>query len=195
MQQLRRQRRVPFPHSSLLEPHLATPSTNRPQQINQSIPRFGRVHALDAEEELLQHDNSYELQQSIATQKPADKGNAQRLRSEAQQTEKEDWHQRVLELTEQVNALRLRQDSKEDRSHRSTQHQQPRQTAEQHQQQTTERRPGLTCWNCDEDGHRFMDCPKPQAVMFCYRCGHKGYSLRNCLTCRSVWGNGTAGNH
>ncbi|XP_062716508.1 uncharacterized protein LOC115257214 [Aedes albopictus] len=42
----------------------------------------------------------------------------------------------------------------------------------------------MLCWNCDEEGYRFMDCPKPQAILFCYRCGRKGYSLRSCFTCR-----------
>lgn len=51
-----------------------------------------------------------------------------------------------------------------------------------------------TCWNCDEEGHRFMDCPKPQAVLFCYRCGRKGYSLRSCFTCRTDAGNQQAEN-
>ncbi|XP_062534186.1 uncharacterized protein LOC134203324 [Armigeres subalbatus] len=55
-------------------------------------------------------------------------------------------------------------------------------------------RPIMVCWNCDEDGHRFMDCPKPQAILFCYRCGRKGYSLRSCFTCRADAGNGQAGN-
>lgn len=52
----------------------------------------------------------------------------------------------------------------------------------------------MTCWNCDEEGHRFMDCPKPQAVLFCYRCGRKGYSLRSCFTCRTDAGNQQAEN-
>lgn len=52
----------------------------------------------------------------------------------------------------------------------------------------------MLCWNCDEEGHRFMDCPKPQAVLFCYRCGRKGYSLRSCFTCRTDSGNATAEN-
>ncbi|XP_058836854.1 uncharacterized protein LOC131693219 [Topomyia yanbarensis] len=56
------------------------------------------------------------------------------------------------------------------------------------------RRLVLTCWNCDEEGHRFMDCPKPQAILFCYRCGRKGYSLRSCFSCRTDAGNGTAEN-
>lgn len=36
----------------------------------------------------------------------------------------------------------------------------------------------MICWNCDEEGHRFMDCPKPQAVLFCYRDIHYATALR-----------------
>lgn len=57
-----------------------------------------------------------------------------------------------------------------------------------------QRRQILLCWNCDEHGHRFTDCPKPQAVLFCYRCGRKGYSLRNCTTCANDQGNAQARN-
>ncbi|XP_062705951.1 uncharacterized protein LOC115265651 [Aedes albopictus] len=53
------------------------------------------------------------------------------------------------------------------------------------QEAHNDQRPAMLCWNCDEEGHRFMDCPKPQAILFCYRCGRKGYSLRSCFTCRT----------
>ncbi|XP_062698108.1 uncharacterized protein LOC134284019 [Aedes albopictus] len=54
----------------------------------------------------------------------------------------------------------------------------------QQEEATNGQRIAMLCWNCDEEGHRFMDCPKPQAILFCYRCGRKGYSLRSCFTCR-----------
>lgn len=192
---LNRQKRLSIPHNSLLEPSFATPSSNRPQQMNQGPPRFGRVHAVNTEEELIQNDNGYSEQQQGGAQKSADE--TARTPADSQRAvDKEDWKQKFLELSEQVNALRLRQDTREDRGQRSQQNQQPRQNMEQSQPQVQEqRRAGLVCWNCDEDGHRFMDCPKPQAVMFCYRCGHKGYSLRNCPTCRAGLGNGQAGSH
>ncbi|XP_055612319.1 DNA translocase FtsK-like [Uranotaenia lowii] len=56
------------------------------------------------------------------------------------------------------------------------------------------RQPNRICWNCDEEGHRFMNCPLPQAILFCYRCGRKGYSLRSCFTCRTDAENPQAGN-
>ncbi|XP_062711169.1 uncharacterized protein LOC115265398 [Aedes albopictus] len=63
-----------------------------------------------------------------------------------------------------------------------------RQREDRHIQQEeapNDQRPAMLCWNCDEEGHRFTDCPKPQAILFCYRCGRKGYSLRSCFTCRT----------
>lgn len=79
----------------------------------------------------------------------------------------------------------------EEQQHHLTPHQQNRQ---QQEEDGDQRRNGMVCWNCDEEGHRFMDCSKPQAVLFCYRCGRKGYSLRSCFTCRTETGNPTAGN-
>ncbi|XP_062713646.1 uncharacterized protein LOC134290505 [Aedes albopictus] len=79
---------------------------------------------------------------------------------------------------------------------RSISHQNPQVTVQNSSQQSVGYggRPIMTCWNCDEEGHRFMDCPKPQAILFCYRCGRKGYSLRSCFTCRTDAGNQQAGN-
>ncbi|XP_055588515.1 uncharacterized protein LOC129740895 [Uranotaenia lowii] len=57
--------------------------------------------------------------------------------------------------------------------------------------QHTAYRPAL-CWNCDEEGHRFPDCTKAQAILFCYRCGRKGYTLRSCLVCNSEAENAAA---
>lgn len=65
---------------------------------------------------------------------------------------------------------------------------------EEQQEAATRQQLALVCWNCDEEGHRFTDCPKPQAILFCYRCGRKGYSLRSCFTCRTAAGNYPAEN-
>lgn len=41
-----------------------------------------------------------------------------------------------------------------------------------------------TCWNCDEDGHNWIECDSPPK-MFCYRCGMKNCTTRNCNQCAS----------
>lgn len=41
-----------------------------------------------------------------------------------------------------------------------------------------------TCWNCDADGHNWIECDSPPK-MFCYRCGMKNCTTRNCNQCAS----------
>lgn len=38
------------------------------------------------------------------------------------------------------------------------------------------------CWNCDESGHNWIECEEPPK-MFCYRCGLKNCTTRNCTQC------------
>ncbi|XP_062713751.1 uncharacterized protein LOC134290601 [Aedes albopictus] len=245
---LNRQRRIPIPHSALLEPNFATPvTTSRPPPIqhHQQPERFNRVHAVEVEKGAFEHE--------AAEEGPED-----------------NWQHNIDELVEQVNALKLnigrrsarpsfaarderqprptvrhnrteadvlRSARRYTRDAQSPAQQQRPQTASyqtrllQQQQEQPLRAQGwqarqwmpssdqsdnnrrsqrllpeparqredrqiqqeeapngqriaMLCWNCDEEGHRFMDCPKPQAILFCYRCGRKGYSLRSCFTCR-----------
>lgn len=39
------------------------------------------------------------------------------------------------------------------------------------------------CWNCDDIGHVFSKCPKPQMAYFCFGCGQKGAISINCQKC------------
>lgn len=36
------------------------------------------------------------------------------------------------------------------------------------------------CWNCDQMGHSFYDCPSETRSLFCFRCGEKGVSTPKC---------------
>ncbi|XP_058828059.1 uncharacterized protein LOC131695805 [Topomyia yanbarensis] len=202
---LNRQRRVPFPHNTLLEPNFATPVTSQRTYSGTVTPqRFGRVHAIGLHEaqEVQSHSDLIDFARS--------------------EQEDQEWAQQLENLCQQVNALKGRFERREQRRpsnsqgfqyHQSTQErhgtpntvsnipqslspnqprsqQQPQQTPIHIQEPHGElRRSTLSCWNCDEDGHRFMDCPKPQAVLFCYRCGRKGFSLRNCPICSTGQGN------
>lgn len=40
----------------------------------------------------------------------------------------------------------------------------------------------ITCWNCDEIGHRHNDCKKDK-IIFCYGCGQKGVTKPKCPKC------------
>ncbi|XP_058465380.1 uncharacterized protein LOC131438957 [Malaya genurostris] len=266
---LNRQRRVPIPHTALLEPNFATPMpTTKPTFAQQQSHRLNRVHAVEKEE--FMDEELSPLQQVSESQK-----NTVHWKEEV-------WQNQMDELLEQVNALKMSFDKKNQRSDTATQsnhnsrvvnsfsrsetdkyqqfHHQPREPATFSQLQWTQRetiqeqlpvsqqrgrqswhadrinptargkeniverrhdtqqpyehhlppsseaycgiqrtvqdhqRHVMTCWNCDEEGHRFMDCPKPQAILFCYRCGRKGYSLRSCFTCRTDAGNQLAEN-
>lgn len=259
---LNRQRRIPVPHSALLEPNFATP-TGPIKSFQQQQPlRFPRVNIVEATDRNEDHFTQHHTSAPMST-------------AEGEQ-EEADWQSRMDHLLQQVNALKGQFERKlakptgainnhghttPARQTSSTSHppqtppaqQQQRWQAEQqqeawqrtraqqthaaspsqyihpsqqqqawhlpqHQQQWQQQRPVLNqsqpleaqssaqqlgpnnaritmaCWNCDEEGHRFMDCPKPQAVLFCYRCGRKGYSLRSCFTCRTDAGNQQAGN-
>lgn len=43
----------------------------------------------------------------------------------------------------------------------------------------------VQCWNCDENGHRWMDCGKNRTTTFCYRCGTKNVTCVNCERCKN----------
>lgn len=43
------------------------------------------------------------------------------------------------------------------------------------------------CWNCDLPGHGFRTCSAPRQK-FCFRCGHKGVTIKECPRCNT--GNG-----
>lgn len=36
------------------------------------------------------------------------------------------------------------------------------------------------CWNCDQMGHSFYDCPSEKRNIFCYRCGEKNINTPDC---------------
>lgn len=42
----------------------------------------------------------------------------------------------------------------------------------------------LSCWNCDVQGHRHSECPNSVKRVFCYRCGKRDVTVRNCPRCR-----------
>ncbi|XP_062707423.1 uncharacterized protein LOC134287993 [Aedes albopictus] len=255
---LNRQRRVPVPHNSLLEPNFATPVSPAKQYQQAQPPRYPRVNVVESIEG---NENTSADQQTNST---------------CEQEEAE-WQSKIDQLMQQVSALKgqferklpkassnqahnqgrsplvqssgLSQNSRipssqyqqrwqpdqqqegwqQDRTRappanppvssqhqQEAQNQQPWHQSQQHsawqqrpyanqslslqahssrqQPGSSDARPVMNCWNCDEEGHRFMDCPKPQAILFCYRCGRKGYSLRSCFTCRTDAGNQQAGN-
>lgn len=43
----------------------------------------------------------------------------------------------------------------------------------------------ITCWQCEQAGHAFTACPSPKTFLFCYRCGKKGFTSRNCSECHA----------
>lgn len=36
------------------------------------------------------------------------------------------------------------------------------------------------CWNCDQMGHSFYDCPSDKRILFCFKCGEKNVSTPQC---------------
>uniref|UniRef100_A0A1I8PBB0 CCHC-type domain-containing protein n=1 Tax=Stomoxys calcitrans TaxID=35570 RepID=A0A1I8PBB0_STOCA len=41
----------------------------------------------------------------------------------------------------------------------------------------------IKCWNCEAEGHSWVDCAAPRKY-FCYRCGHAGVTVANCPKCQ-----------
>ena len=41
----------------------------------------------------------------------------------------------------------------------------------------------LVCWNCQEHGHSFRECPKPRTGVFCYKCGTPNNVVHKCRHC------------
>ncbi|XP_055610752.1 uncharacterized protein LOC129757668 [Uranotaenia lowii] len=175
----RLQRRMLLPAASLLEPSLATPvpvqRANRNAPLNQ---RYGRVNML---EEINSRRNE-EAMSSYGEPSVIDSNNK--------------VEERLEDLIHQVDALRVRFERREQNTTNTRENQsRPAVSIQEHPESTNvNTRPPMICWNCDEEGHRFMDCSKPQAILFCYRCGQKGFSLRSCPSCRHRSGNAPAGN-
>lgn len=40
------------------------------------------------------------------------------------------------------------------------------------------------CWNCQESGHTFVDCPSTARSLFCYRCGKQNTITPKCPNCQ-----------
>ncbi|XP_011864473.1 PREDICTED: uncharacterized protein LOC105560196 [Vollenhovia emeryi] len=50
------------------------------------------------------------------------------------------------------------------------------------------RRPYPGCWNCEERGHYYSECPRPRNTRrFCFRCGRRGTTLKDCPNCGDAW--------
>lgn len=47
-----------------------------------------------------------------------------------------------------------------------------------------DRRNAVVCWNCQQVGHVFMDCPSMQRSLFCYKCGLTGVITPRCPKCQ-----------
>ncbi|XP_053691557.1 uncharacterized protein LOC128740069 [Sabethes cyaneus] len=45
----------------------------------------------------------------------------------------------------------------------------------------------IICWQCENPGHTYPNCPNPKRFIFCYSCGKKGCTTRNCEACISRW--------
>lgn len=43
------------------------------------------------------------------------------------------------------------------------------------------------CWQCENPGHMYMKCPNQKRFLFCYSCGKKGCTTRNCDACILRW--------
>ncbi|XP_058815288.1 uncharacterized protein LOC131678887 [Topomyia yanbarensis] len=145
--------------------------------------RFNRLgmeqqHSREADQSFVQH------QQSQVMHSQPRQSQQQIVQSRVQGWQPRRWTQTAMEESNGNNQ----------RSNRSQQAPERQKEIQYEERQLNNQRSSIVCWNCDEEGHRFMDCPKPQAILFCYRCGRKGYSLRSCFTCRTDTSNYPAEN-
>lgn len=58
------------------------------------------------------------------------------------------------------------------------------QNSNQFSQRTSDPKSLIICYNCDDIGHHFKDCPSPIKRVFCHGCGDKGIYLPQCQKCR-----------
>lgn len=49
------------------------------------------------------------------------------------------------------------------------------------------RSPREGCWNCSAEDHRANAYPRPQQRVYCFRCEHRGVTIRECPDCREDW--------
>ncbi|XP_055613322.1 uncharacterized protein LOC129759817 [Uranotaenia lowii] len=230
------QRKIPFPHNSLLEPSFATPSLQQRTGIASTNQRYSRVNVVEEDDsrsvtEAVQQPESEDLlakieeleQQVCAFKMQLNKQRREapsmgpRAPQQARPFQRQQEHQFNPQRRQETGYQHFAVQPPESATYRTQSNEQiaypqrqfpgrfsqlptqqeDRQNAAESlpQQQPTVSGPLLkVCWNCDEEGHRFMDCSRPQAILFCYRCGRKGYSLRSCFTCRTDSGNPLAEN-
>jgi len=43
------------------------------------------------------------------------------------------------------------------------------------------------CWNCGSEEHFASRCPEPRRRDYCYRCGRRGTTVRECPNCQEGW--------
>lgn len=51
------------------------------------------------------------------------------------------------------------------------------------QHSTRASHPNMVCWQCEQQGHVFPNCPNSKTFIFCFRCGKKGTTSRSCPDC------------
>lgn len=56
-------------------------------------------------------------------------------------------------------------------------------TWQPNQQTTAPSQANIVCWQCEQQGHIFPNCQNPKTFIFCFRCGKKGATTRNCPDC------------
>ncbi|XP_055588751.1 defective chorion protein, FC106 isoform-like [Uranotaenia lowii] len=84
----------------------------------------------------------------------------------------------MLTITENINALHLRQ---------GPFNRNPRYSEDSTNTNGQKTKITLTCWQCETPGHTYLMCQNPRTFVFCFTCGRKGCTTRNCQSCQARW--------
>ncbi|XP_055522933.1 uncharacterized protein LOC129717114 [Wyeomyia smithii] len=160
-----------------------TPRTYWPKQETSSFQRASTNRTENPSRQILtrQPFHTAQLNMIELNREEEDDWNAQEIREhEAMQQDIALRNETAANVAEEVNAVRLQNNFRDRQTTNS-------QNIGNGEQRSRELASTIICWQCENPGHTYPNCPNHKLYIFCYSCGKKGCTTRNCEACISRW--------
>ncbi|XP_055543315.1 uncharacterized protein LOC129728873 [Wyeomyia smithii] len=160
-----------------------TPRTYWPKQETSSFQRASTNRTENPSRQILtrQPFHTAQLNMMELNREEEDDWNAQEIREhEAMQQDIALRNETAANVAEEVNAVRLQNNFRDRQTTNS-------QNIGNGEQRSRELASTIICWQCENPGHTYPNCPNQKLYIFCYSCGKKGCTTRNCEACISRW--------
>ncbi|XP_058816966.1 intersectin-1-like [Topomyia yanbarensis] len=91
-------------------------------------------------------------------------------------------HEAAANTEEEVNAVRMQNNWRERLSTNTGES-----SARENNNNNRDPASAIVCWQSENSGHTYPRCPNPKRYLYCYSCGKKGCTTRNCDACILRW--------